>query len=150
VQAWDRDGRERIATGTLQTIDNQIDTATGTLRLKAEFANKDDSLFPNQFVNAVVEVGKLEGAITIPVDAAQHGSSGTYVYVIADAKAKLRQVRLGPTVDGRAAVLEGLAVGEAVVLEGLDRLREDSAVVVVPDGAPVAPAAKAIPPSPKS
>jgi len=150
VQAWDRDGRERIATGTLQTIDNQIDTATGTLRLKAEFANKDDSLFPNQFVNTVVEVGKLEGTITIPVDAAQHGSSGTYVYVISDAKAKLRQVRLGPTVDGRAAVLEGLVVGEAVVLEGLDRLREDSPVVVVPDGAPVAPAAKAIPPSPKS
>jgi multidrug efflux system membrane fusion protein len=137
VQAWDRSGNQQLAAGSLSTIDNQIDTATGTLRLKAEFANDDDVLFPNQFVNAVLEVGAIADAITIPADAVQHGSRGTYVYVVADSKAQLRNVRLGATVDGRAAVLEGLAAGEPVVLEGIDRLREGSEVRLVdgPGGA---------------
>jgi multidrug efflux system membrane fusion protein len=147
VQAWDRGGTEKIAEGTLRTLDNQIDTATGTLRLKAEFANEDDALFPNQFVNTVLEVGQLEDAITISADAVQHGSSGTYVYVVIDGKAQLREVRLGPTVEGRSAVLEGLAAGEAVVLEGLDRLREGSEVIVAGEGAvDDAPARQALPP----
>lgn len=133
VQVWDRSGRVQLAQGRLRTLDNQIDTATGTLRLKAEFANEDDALFPNQFVNAVLQVGLLEDAVTIPADAVQHGSRGTYVYTIADGKAKLREVRLGPTVDGWTAVLEGIAAGEPVVLEGIDRLREDSPVVLVED-----------------
>jgi multidrug efflux system membrane fusion protein len=144
VQAWDRGGSNLIARGTLRTLDNQIDPATGTLRLKAEFANDDDALFPNQFVNAVLEVGTLEDAITVPADAVQHGSAGTYVYVVADGKAQLRNVRIGPTVDGRTAVLDGLAEGEPVVLEGLDRLREGSPVRLVDDptrapGPPVEP-----------
>jgi multidrug efflux system membrane fusion protein len=143
VEAWDRSGRERLAVGTLRTLDNQIDTATGTLRLKAEFANQDDALFPNQFVNTVLQVGTVEDAITIPADSVQHGSSGTYVYIIADGKAQLREVRLGATVDGWTAVLEGLAAGEQVVLEGIDRLREGSDVVQVegPVAEPVAASA---------
>jgi multidrug efflux system membrane fusion protein len=145
VQAWDRSGTEKIADGTLRTLDNQIDSATGTLRLKAEFSNENDALFPNQFVNTVLEVGTLPDAITIPADAVQHGSRGTYVYVIEAAKARLREVKLGPTVDGRSAVVEGLAAGEAVVLEGLDRLREDSDVVVAGEG-PAGQGADSAPP----
>lgn len=154
VQAWDRSATRQLAAGTLSTIDNQIDTATGTLRLKAEFANEDDMLFPNQFVNAVLEVGAVAGAITIPADAVQHGSRGTYVYTIEEGKAQLRSVRLGATVDGRAAVLEGIAPGEAVVLEGIDRLREGSPVRLVegPGGAEAAGevAAGAVAPVPAS
>lgn len=131
VEAWDRSGREQLADGTLRTLDNQIDTATGTLRLKAEFANADDALFPNQFVNALLQVGMVENAITVPADAVQHGSRGTYVYTIADGKAVLRDVRIGPTVDGWSQVLEGIGAGEAVVLEGIDRLREGSPVNLV-------------------
>ncbi|MET0291141.1 MAG: efflux RND transporter periplasmic adaptor subunit [Steroidobacteraceae bacterium] len=139
VQAWDRNGRERIADGQLRTLDNQIDATTGTLRLKAEFANKDDALFPNQFVNTVVEVGKLPGAVTVPADAVQHGSRGTYVYVVVEGKAQLRDVKLGPTVAGRTAVTEGVKAGEAVVLEGLDRLREGSPVTLVAEDGTVTP-----------
>jgi multidrug efflux system membrane fusion protein len=131
VQAWDRSGNQLLAEGTLRTLDNQIDTATGTLRLKAEFANEDDVLFPNQFVNTVLEVGAIKDAITIPADAVQHGSRGTYVYTIEEGKAQLRDVQLGATVDGRAAVLAGLVVGEQVVLEGIDRLREGAEVRLV-------------------
>lgn len=142
IQAWDRSNRELLATGTLRTLDNEIDTATGTLKLKAEFANENDVLFPNQFVNTVLAVGEMADAITVPADAVQHGSRGTYVYMVADGKARLRQVRLGPTVEGRTAVLEGLAAGESVVLEGLDRLREGGDVVVV-DGKSATQAAPA-------
>jgi multidrug efflux system membrane fusion protein len=144
VEAWDRSGRERLATGTLRTLDNQIDTATGTLRLKAEFANQDDALFPNQFVNTVLQVGTVEDAITIPADSVQHGSSGTYVYTIADGRAQLREVRLGATVDGWTAVHEGIAAGELVVLEGIDRLREGSEVVQV-EGPVAEPVAASVP-----
>jgi len=146
VQAWDREGTKLLATGTLRTLDNQIDPATGTLRLKAEFANDDDALFPNQFVNVVLQIGEQKGVVTIPADAVQHGSRGTYVYVIEGGKAKLRDVKLGATVEGRTAVLDGLAVGEPVVLEGLDRLREDSDVRVVNGTEPTAP--DATPPVP--
>lgn len=144
VEAWDRSGRQLLATGTLRTLDNQIDTATGTLRLKAEFANADDALFPNQFVNTLLQVGTVEDAITVPADSVQHGSSGTYVYTIADGKAQLRAVRLGATFDGWTAVQEGIAAGELVVLEGIDRLREGSDVVQV-DGPVAEPVAASAP-----
>ncbi len=131
VQAWDRTGAAKLADGTLRTLDNQIDTATGTLRLKAEFANADDALFPNQFVNTVLNVGVVKDAVTIPADAVQHGSRGTYVYTVIDGKAVLRDVRIGASVDGRTAIVEGLKEGEQVVLEGIDRLREGSPVTMV-------------------
>src|SRR5690606_12602710 len=101
---------------------------------KAEFANADDALFPNQFVNTVLHVGQIKGAITVPADAVQHGSRGTYVYTIVDGKAVLRDVRVGATVEGRSAILQGLQPGEQVVIEGIDRLREGSEVNLV--GAP--------------
>lgn len=136
VQAWDRAERQQIAAGRLTTLDNQIDTATGTLRLKAQFDNADDSLFPNQFVNVRLQVRTHENALVIPSDAVQYGSQGTYVYTVADAKARLRRVTLGAGDGEYVLVQSGLNAGEQVVLEGLDRLREGADVVTVVDGAP--------------
>lgn len=132
VQAWDREETRVLATGTLATVDNRIDTATGTLRLRAVFDNDDEALFPNQFVNVRLRVRTLRDVLTIPADAVQYGSRGTYVYVVTpEQKASVRLLKLGPQEDGRVAVLEGLAEGEQVVLEGLDRLSEGRAVQVV-------------------
>nr|WP_324257978.1 MdtA/MuxA family multidrug efflux RND transporter periplasmic adaptor subunit [Cellvibrio fontiphilus] len=131
VEAWDRSEQQLLATGALTTLDNQIDITTGTLKLKAEFDNADDSLFPNQFVNARLQVQTLENAITIPADTVQYGSKGTYVYTIDDGKAKMRQLKLGATEGTKVAVLEGLEEGEQVVLEGLDRLHEGKDVKVM-------------------
>lgn len=144
VEAWDRDNRQRLAAGRLDTLDNQIDAATATLRLKARFENADDALFPNQFVNVRLALRQLPGAVTIPTDAVQHGSRGSYVYVIADNKARVRDLVLGPASGGHTVVTKGLADGEPVVLEGLDRLEEGRAVKVVqatelPANSPLAP-----------
>lgn len=132
VEAWDRSEQQQLASGELTTLDNQIDSATGTLRLKAEFANIDDSLFPNQFVNARLQLQTLTDAITIPADAVQYGSAGTYVYVLDEKnKARIRMLKLGPLEGDRIAVLEGLSEGEPVVIEGIDRLRDGRDAVVM-------------------
>jgi len=139
VHAWDRDERQPLATGALSSLDNQIDTRTGTLRLRAQFDNEDESLFPNQSVNVRLSLGNDE-AISIPDAAVQFGNQGTYVYVIADDDtASIRNVVLGAGHDGRVAVLEGLKPGERVVLEGLDRLREGSKVEVIGDDGQTVP-----------
>lgn len=139
VEAWDRNETKVLATGVLKTLDNQIDTATGTLRLKAEFANDDELLFPNQFVNVRMRVRTLEHTIVIPSAAVQFGSRGTYVYVINDQKkATVRDVVLGPSDGNQQAVTKGLNPGDAVVLEGLDRLREGRGVVIANESAAVA------------
>jgi multidrug efflux system membrane fusion protein len=133
VEAWDRDERTRLATGRLLSMDNQIDTATGTLRFRAEFDNPEESLFPNQFVNVRLRVRNDE-AIVIPNAAVQFGSQGNFVYVVGpDNKAQLRTLKLGVTEGERVAVLEGVQPGEQVVLEGLDRLREGRDVTIIPD-----------------
>lgn len=125
VEAWDRSEQTRLASGELTTLDNQIDLATGTLRLKAEFSNTDDSLFPNQFVNARLQLETLADAITIPADAVQYGSAGTYVYVVDEQqRARMRMLTLGPLEGDRIAVSAGLEAGDAVVIEGIDRLRD--------------------------
>ncbi|MBK8478534.1 MAG: efflux RND transporter periplasmic adaptor subunit [Opitutaceae bacterium] len=137
VEAWDRTDKTVLATGVLKTLDNQIDVATGTLRLKAEFANDDERLFPNQFVNVRLRVRTLAKVVVIPSVAVQFGSRGTYVYAIdAKKKAAIRDVVLGPTDGVLQAVTKGLQPGDLVVLEGLDRLREGSGVVLVDDSAP--------------
>ena len=137
VEAWDRRETAVLATGVLKTVDNQIETATGTLKLKAEFSNEDERLFPNQFVNVRMRVRTLEQAVVIPSAAVQFGSRGTYVYVIdAENKASVRDIVLGPTEGTEQAVLKGLKPGEAVVLEGLDRLREGRRVVIANDATP--------------
>ena len=132
VEVLDRNDQQVIATGNLPTLDNQIDTATGTLRVRGQFANEDEALFPNQFVNVRLRLSTLRDVVTIASDAVQFGNSRTYVYVVEDSKAYVREVTLGASADGRVAVTSGLQPGEQVVLEGLDRLR-DGKEVVIPD-----------------
>ena len=138
VQAWDRDERQPLATGTLSSLDNRIDVQTGTLRLRALFPNQDESLFPNQSVNVRLRLGSTD-VVSVPDAAVQFGNQGTYVYVVnPDDTASVRQVKLGASHQGRVAVLEGLSDGDRVVLEGLDRLREGGKVEVIQaDGVPV-------------
>jgi membrane fusion protein, multidrug efflux system len=143
VTIYDRTQTNQLATGTLATIDNQIDTSTGTVKLRAQFDNDDETLFPNQFVNAELLVDTLHGATIVPTAAIQRGAPGTYVYLLAaDQTVSVKPVKLGPADGERVAVTEGLAPGDKVVTDGADRLR-DGAKVTIPDAA--APALKATP-----
>lgn len=136
VEAWDRGETTLLAKGVLKTVDNQIDLATGTLKLKAEFPNADERLFPNQFVNVRLQVDTLKNVVVIPAAAVQFGSRGTYVYIVNDKnQSSIRPVVLGPTDGTLQAINDGLKPGDAVVLEGLDRLREGKSVIVVKDEA---------------
>ena len=144
VEALDRSEQNVLATGVLKTTDNQIDPATGTLRLKAEFSNADEKLFPNQFVNVKLRVQTLRDVLVVPSAAIQFGSRGTYVYVVsAENLATVRDVVLGPTDGARQAITKGIELGAKVILEGLDRLREGRPVAVVAEDGkekmPVAP-----------
>ena len=136
VDAFDRDGKNKLATGKLLTIDNQIDVTTGTVKLKAEFTNADNKLFPNQFVNARLHVNTLHKAILIPVAAIQRGTQGTFVYVVGqDQSVSVRTITLGPVSGDMVAVVKGLAEGEQVVTDGTDKLREGAKVEVTTPGA---------------
>lgn len=143
VEVLDRGEQRVLATGELTTLDNQIDTSTGTLRVRAQFANEDEALFPNQFVNVHLRLKTLESVVTIPGDAVQFGTERNYVYVVQDNKAYVRNVVLGAAADGRVAVTEGLEPGELVVLEGLDRLRDGKQVNIPDASGAVAGAARA-------
>jgi len=145
VQAWDRQVRNQLGEGTLLTTDNQIDTTTGTVKLKAVFPNADGMLFPNQFVNVRTRVDTMEDATVIPVAAIQRGQQGTFVYVVDDAsKVKVQVVTLGPGDGNRNAVLKGLEPGQRVVVDGADRLKEGMTVEAVD---PAARAAALVPAS---
>jgi len=129
AHALDRDQRTVLARGTLTTLDNQIDIATGTLRMRAEFANADGALFPNQFVNVRLFIEVLENAVVVPSAAIQRGSPGTYVYVVRDpGTVALRRIALGPVDGERTVVTEGIAAGERVVIDGVDNLRDGARV----------------------
>jgi len=142
VEAWDRNETHVLATGLLRIADNEIDTATGTLRLKAEFGNEDERLFPNQFVNVRLRLSSVDGALVIPAAAVQFGSRGTYVYVVdAEDKARVREISLGVADGAQQAVAKGLTVGERVVTEGVDRLRNGRRVAIVEGSATPAPGA---------
>lgn len=131
VEAFDRDGKTKLASGKLLTADNQIDATTGTVKLKAEFTNTDNKLFPNQFVNARLRVETRHDAILAPVAAIQRGTPGTFVYVVgADQSVTIRPVTLGPTTADTVAIEKGLAAGEQVVTDGADKLREGAKVEV--------------------
>lgn len=131
VEAWDRNDKQLLATGELTTLDNQIDPATGTLKLKAQFANSDDQLFPNQFVNVRLNIAARPGAVTIPQDAVQYGAEGTFIYVVENNKAQLKMLELGVVDNGRVEVRSGLKGGDQIVMEGLDRLRPGRDVELV-------------------
>jgi membrane fusion protein, multidrug efflux system len=138
VGAWDRTFTTQLSSGTLDTIDNQVDTSTGTVKLRALFDNPKGTLFPNQFVNATLLVRTLHGAVTIPSTAVQTGSPGTFVYQLnSDHTVALRKVTLGPSAGGRVAVTAGLAAGDVVVVDGADHL-SDGAKVTVPGAATAA------------
>ena len=129
VEAFDRGGARRLARGRLQSLDNQIDTTTATLKLKAEFDNDDDALFPNQFVNVALNVETRKGVVLLPSAAVQRGQGGAFVYVIdAERLAERRAVVLGPAMGDEVMVEDGLREGEAVVIEGVDKLRDGLAV----------------------
>ncbi|WP_348730234.1 efflux RND transporter periplasmic adaptor subunit [Rheinheimera texasensis] len=134
VEAWDRNDKQLLATGELTTLDNQIDPATGTLKLKAQFANSDDQLFPNQFVNVRLNIASRPGAVTIPQDAVQYGADGTFIYVVENKKAQLKMLELGVVDNGRVEVRSGLKGGDQIVMEGLDRLRPGRDVELVQSG----------------
>ncbi len=129
VEAYDRDMKQRLATGSLLTVDNQIDLTTGTVRLKAIFPNEKNELFPNQFVNARLLVDVLRGITVIPAPAVQRGPQGTFVYVVkVDRAATVRPITVGETQEGEVSVKTGLSPGELVVVDGADRLREGTRV----------------------
>jgi multidrug efflux system membrane fusion protein len=131
VTAKDRANVKTLAIGRVIALDSQIDTTTGTVKVRAQFDNADNALFPNQFVNAELLVKTLHDVITVPTAAIQRGAPGTYVYVInADNTVTVRPISIGPTDGPLAAVNSGLTAGERVVVDGLDRLRDGARVMV--------------------
>jgi multidrug efflux system membrane fusion protein len=132
VKAYDRTQQNLLATGVLVSLDNLIDATTGTIKLKAEFPNKDGQLFPNQFVNARLELDTLRDVVTVPSSAIQRGSQGMFVYTVKpDQTVALRPVTLGPADGQRVVLATGVAAGERVVVDGVDRLREGAAVELI-------------------
>ncbi|MFD4839983.1 efflux RND transporter periplasmic adaptor subunit [Achromobacter sp. NPDC058515] len=132
VQAWDADDRRILAEGTLEALDNRVQAASGTVRLRARFDNADESLFPNQFVNIRLAVAQQDNVVTIPTAAVQYGSEGAFVFVIGeDTRAMRRVLELGPANAGRVVVQAGLAQDERVVVEGVDRLHDGRDVQIV-------------------
>src|SRR5579864_9280396 len=152
VTAFDRSGATKLATGELKTLDNQIDTTTGTLKLRAEFANDDEILFPNQFVNIKLLVDVLHDTTIVPTSAIQRGAPGTFVYLAnADNTVTVRPVTLGPTSGDRVAVQSGLAAGDLVVIDGADKLRNGARIALRdPNGGGAPGAPDAARPSPRA
>ncbi len=145
VSLYDRASVNKLAVGKVTNIDNQIDVTTGTVKIRAEFDNLDDKLFPNQFVNARLLIKSLPGVTVAPVTAIQRGAPGAYVYLIgADNTVSARKVELGPQDNGKVTVTSGLAPGDRVVVDGADRLRDGAEVFVAAiDGTAVEGAAAA-------
>ncbi|XHR29481.1 MAG: MdtA/MuxA family multidrug efflux RND transporter periplasmic adaptor subunit [Chthoniobacteraceae bacterium] len=131
VTAWDRTHTEKLAEGTLDSVDNQVDTSTGTVKLRAQFTNEGGALFPNQFVNVSMLVETLQGVVTVPSAAIQTGSPGTFVYLAnSDNTVSLRKIVTGASANGQVAVLSGLAEGDRVVVDGADHLSDGAAILI--------------------
>jgi membrane fusion protein, multidrug efflux system len=141
VMAYDRTDTAQIASGTLATTDNQVDTSTGTVKLRAMFPNDKEELFPQQFVNARLLVDTLKDAVVVPTAAIQLGAPGSYVYVVntSDSTVSVRVVKTGPSDGQRIAIQSGLELGETVVTDGVDRLY-DGAKVQLPGKTPASDA----------
>ncbi len=132
VEAWDREQRNLLASGKVSTTDNAIDAVTGTIKVKAEFANADGALFPNQFVNIKLQVNTLTDALSVPSTAVQRAAQGTFVYVVkADSSVSIRRIRLGTTEGDWVSVQGDLEAGDKVVTDGADRLRDGAKVEVI-------------------
>jgi multidrug efflux system membrane fusion protein len=131
ADAWNRDNSKKLASGTLVTLDNQIDNTTGTSKLKAVFPNEDNGLFPQQFVNIRLLVDTLTNQLVVPNVAVQNGQQGTFVYVVDnDSRVHLKPVKVGITTETSADILSGIADGDRVVVDGTDRLIEGAVVRV--------------------
>jgi multidrug efflux system membrane fusion protein len=141
VEVFDRAQKAKLAVGKLVTIDNQIDTMTGTVKMRAEFPNADSALFPNQFVNVRMVVETLPDATLVPSSAIQRGAPGTFVYVVkSDNTVTVSPVKLGPVQGETTAIESGITVGDNVVVDGADKLREGSKVELITPEARAAPA----------
>jgi len=135
VEAWDHDDSKKIADGVLLTADNQIDPTTGTSKLKAVFDNKDNALYPNQFVNVRLLVDVIKNAVVVPASTIQRGSQGTFLYVVKENQsAELRPVTIKSTEGNDVAVASGVEAGEMVVLEGMDKIQDGAKVDVQTPG----------------
>src|SRR5205823_12516549 len=129
VDAFDRDDTQKIATGKLLTIDNQIDPTTGTYKLKSVFNNADNALFPNQFVNVHLLVDTKHDLTIVPAHAIQRGPQGTYVYAVgSDNTVKIRPVTIAQTTGNRIGLSSGVNAGDIVVIDGQDKLQDGSKV----------------------
>jgi len=138
VTIYDRANIHELATSNVMTIDNQIDTTRGTAKIRAQFDNFEDKLFPNQFVNVQLRIKSLHGVVAAPLTAIQRGPRGTYVYLIgSDNTVSEHNVELGPQDNSKIAVISGLAAGDRVVVDGADRLRNGAKVfIAASDGVP--------------
>lgn len=138
VAVYDRANVKHLATGRVIALDSQIDTTTGTVKVRAQFDNPDNALFPNQFVNAQLLVNTLHDVVTVPVAAIQRGAPGSYVYLVnADNTVSVRPIKTGATDGPTAEVVSGLSAGERVVVDGTDRLRDGARVIIPqPSGMP--------------
>ena len=131
AQAWDREQKELLGTGELVSIDNKIDSATGTVKLKARFPNNDDRLFPNQFVNVRLLAQTVNNAVTVPSSSVQLGAKGSYCYLVEkkddsdNGTAIYRDVEPGITVENVTVINSGIEAGNLVVVDGIDRLRDN-------------------------
>jgi multidrug efflux system membrane fusion protein len=131
ADAYDRSNTTRIASGTLVTVDNQIDPTTGSLRLRADFENGDKQLFPNQFVNIRLLVEENRGVTLVPSAVIQRGADSTYVYLVKDNHTvTIRPVTTGVTEGGDTEITSGVAPGDVLVMTGVDKLQEGSRVTV--------------------
>ncbi len=129
VTAYDRANQHELAAGVLETLDNQVDTTTGSVKLRATFANADNALFPNQFVNARLLVDTLGDVLLAPNAAVQLGQNGPFVYLVKNGKtAEARSVKTGPSDAAHTVIESGLAAGDSVVIDGVDRLRDGAAI----------------------
>ena len=136
VSAWDRTNATQLASGTLETVDNEVDTTTGTVKLRATFTNADYSLFPNQFVNARLLLQTMPNTTVVPVAAVQHGAPGAFVYLVKpDSTVGVQVIKTGVTDEDQVQVLSGLKPGDQVVVDGADRLRDGAKVRVTSDKA---------------
>ncbi|WP_419866012.1 MdtA/MuxA family multidrug efflux RND transporter periplasmic adaptor subunit [Methylomonas methanica] len=141
IDAYDRAGQQKLASGKLLAVDNQIDASTGTLKLKAQFDNEDRTLFANQFVNIKMRLDTLRSATLAPSAAIQHGANGAFVYLVKDDNSiTVRRVKPGPADGETVAILEGLASNDKLVIDGADKLREGSQVKVIDKTKPAVPA----------
>jgi len=143
VDAWDRDQKAKLASGKLLTVDNQIDTATGTVKLRAEFTNSDLALFPNQFVNIRMLVQTLTDATLVPSAAIQRGAPGTFVYIVKnDQTVSVSTVKLGPVQGETTAITSGVSPGDVIVVDGADKLKEGAKVELTTRESQAVPPAK--------